>query len=75
MDAEKPPGCVSCGNSMTFAGRISLPPEIIYRCEPCRTEIWIGHHSPPTIRPTEQPQAQQQQQPRPTKTLQGEEPI
>jgi hypothetical protein len=47
-----------------ICGEDSLPPEIIYQCELCRTEIWIGNRLPPPGI-VEQPQAQQQQQPQP----------
>jgi len=76
MDIEiTPPRCVSCEKPMTFAGRISLPPEIIYRCELCRTEIWLGN-APRAMTPlvTERPQVQQQQQPQQLKNVEEGEP-
>jgi hypothetical protein len=42
---------------MTFATRISLPPQVVYRCEPCGAQAWILDSAP----------AQQQQQPQPKK--------
>jgi hypothetical protein len=64
MEAENPPRCVSCSESMVFSGRISLPPEIIYRCEQCASEIWVANR-PSASGHSQQPQAQQQQQPQP----------
>ena len=58
-----PPRCVTCTLPMSYAGRISLPPRIIYRCETCKTEIWVGN-APRTVTPvvSQRPQVQQQQQ-------------
>jgi DNA-directed RNA polymerase subunit RPC12/RpoP len=67
METEYAPRCVRCGKPMSFAGRISLPPQMIYRCEACRTEIWTGSQPAPAPLFTEQPSQQQQQQPQPKK--------
>jgi hypothetical protein len=34
------PLCGTCNKVMTYSGRISLPPHVIYRCEECRAETW-----------------------------------
>jgi hypothetical protein len=74
MDAENAPSCIGRGNPMTYARRTSLPPEIIYRCERCSTEIWIGN-SPQLPAVMGHRQTQQQRQPPLTKTSEREEPI
>jgi hypothetical protein len=33
--------CLNCGLAMTFTARISLPPQVVYRCEPCKEEMWV----------------------------------
>jgi len=59
--------CDKCGGTLNYSGRISLPPQTIYRCETCRDFKWIATAPPPYsprgVQPVEQPQAQQQQQP------------
>jgi hypothetical protein len=49
---------------MSFTVRITVPPQIVYRCETCKVEAWVPE--PKTIQSTPDPQpAQQQQQPQP----------
>jgi hypothetical protein len=63
-----PPLCERCAGPTTFAGRISLPAQTIYRCNTCAHEMWLtigptSYHRPPTYQPeAQQPQQQQQQQ-------------
>jgi hypothetical protein len=57
MGPNQAPACRHCGDAMTFATRISLPPQVVYRCESCKTQAWILDSAP----------AQQQQQPQPKK--------
>jgi hypothetical protein len=63
VEADNPPRCVTCNGLMTFHGRISLPSEIIYRCNLCSTETWVPNKAP--MPSTPDPRAQQQQQPQP----------
>ena len=63
------PICDRCAGAMVYSGRISLPPQIIYKCESCGNQQWTADTRPsyqarPTA-PADQPQAQQQQQPQP----------
>jgi tRNA(Ile2) C34 agmatinyltransferase TiaS len=57
MGPDQSPACRHCGKAMTFATRISLPRQVVYRCESCKTQAWILDPAP----------AQQQQQPQPKK--------
>jgi hypothetical protein len=41
MEESKPPSCVNCGKAMTFNTRIHLPPQVVWRCEPCKVEAWV----------------------------------
>jgi DNA-directed RNA polymerase subunit RPC12/RpoP len=70
--------CDRCAGAMIFDGRISLPPQTIYKCSNCGNQKWSAEAPPPyqsrPTKPVEQPQAQQQQQPQPTKDPEGEEP-
>jgi len=54
------PTCTRCAGPSRYKGRISLPPQMIYRCDFCGHEMWM--QSSPA---GDQPQAQQQQQPQP----------
>ena len=54
--SSEPPACRNCGAAMTFATRISMPRQVVYRCEPCKEQAWI--RDPPPAAPS-----QQQQQP------------
>jgi hypothetical protein len=38
---ESAPVCRNCGKPMAFATRISMPRQIVYRCEPCKEQSWI----------------------------------
>jgi hypothetical protein len=64
MTLTDPPLCERCAGVTSFAGRISLPPQMIYRCEACAHEMWLTNSPTP---PAQQPEAQQpqQQQPQP----------
>ena len=69
MALTDPPFCERCAGATSFVGRISLPPQMIYRCEACAHEMWLTNsptpqHRPPT-RQLEARQPQQQQQPQP----------
>jgi hypothetical protein len=67
--------CDRCAGAMVFDGRISLPPQTIYKCESCGNQKWEEEGAPPyqrrAIKP-DQPQAQQQQQPQPKSEAQHE---
>ncbi|MEA2982769.1 MAG: hypothetical protein QOF09_4592 [Alphaproteobacteria bacterium] len=54
MDESDTPPCDRCGTATTFAGRVSLPPHIIYDCKACGKTMWVKLEARPT---------QQQQQP------------
>ena len=38
---NKPARCFKCSEPMTFSTRIHLPPQIVWRCEPCKIEAWV----------------------------------
>lgn len=64
------PHCERCAGSTTFVGWISLPAQMIYRCDACAHEMWLisspaAHHQPPPHKPEAQQPQQQQQQPQP----------
>jgi hypothetical protein len=40
-DIQYAPRCFLCDERMSVQGRISLPPESIYRCIPCGVEVWV----------------------------------
>jgi hypothetical protein len=73
IEFEKPPTCYQCGGAMTFAARITLPPQSVYRCEACKFEIWLAQPKaegaivvPPVPEPSlHGSQIQQQPQPKP----------
>ena len=69
MSVPNPKICDRCSAVMTFEGRISLPPQTIYKCGACGNQTWEAEAPPPyqprATKPVEQPQAQQQQQPQP----------
>ena len=44
--SSEPPACRNCGAAMTFATRISMPRQVVYRCEPCKEQAWIVIHRP-----------------------------
>jgi hypothetical protein len=67
MDITDPPRCERCAGDTTYVGRISLPPQMIYRCDACGHETWLTNsptpfHRPPAHKPEAQPRQQQQQQ-------------
>lgn len=47
MDFADPPKCDRCAGATTFAGRISLPPKMIYRCGACDHEMWLSSSRAP----------------------------
>jgi len=53
--ADDPNVCPKCAGRSEFAGRVSLPPHVIYRCTTCGYENWVG------FRPDRTPPLQQQQ--------------
>ena len=67
-DTANAPPCLRCGGSMRYEGRVSLPPQIIYRCGSCGNDLWVPRNAPhvppprPATPPAEPPQVQQQQQ-------------
>ena len=65
MDTDDPPRCQRCAGATTYVGRISLPAQIIYRCEACGHEMWMQSNPLRLRHPVDPPQAQQQQQPQP----------
>ena len=69
--------CDRCSGAMTYSGRISMPPQTIYRCDSCGNQKWTAEVPRYLATPAaEQPQAQQQQQPQPgsEKKTPGPEP-
>ena len=78
------PHCERYAGSTTFVGWISLPAQMIYRCDACAHEMWLisspaAHHQPPPhVKPEAQQPPQQQQQPQPlttkTRTAQKQRP-
>jgi len=77
MAMTDPPRCERCAGGTTFVGRISLPAQMIYRCDTCAHEMWLAnsptpHHrssaqQPEAQQPQQQQQQQQTQQPQPDK--------
>jgi DNA-directed RNA polymerase subunit M/transcription elongation factor TFIIS len=60
--------CDRCGGALIFNGRISLPPQTIYKCASCGHQKWNVEDSPPyqaRAQTPDQPQVQQQQQQQP----------
>jgi predicted SprT family Zn-dependent metalloprotease len=41
MEPAKWPTCRSCGEPMTFATRVTMPRQSVYRCESCKEQAWI----------------------------------
>jgi hypothetical protein len=41
MNESDTPLCERCGTATTFAGRVSLPPHIIYGCQNCGKQMWV----------------------------------
>jgi hypothetical protein len=41
MEQVESPICRGCGKPMTFATRVTMPRQSVYRCEPCREQAWI----------------------------------
>jgi hypothetical protein len=66
MGPHKSPACRSCGKAMTFAIRISMPPQMVYRCEPCKAQAWIPEQKNEPQRGSVAVQQQQQPQNDPT---------
>jgi hypothetical protein len=66
IEFEKPPTCYHCGGAMTFAARISLPPQSVYRCAICKFEVWLAQPKAegaivvPTVAAPSSPVSQQQ---------------
>jgi hypothetical protein len=54
MDESDTPLCDRCGTATTFAGRVSLPPHIVYGCQNCGKQMLVQ---------VERRTGQQQQQP------------
>ena len=50
MSNDTPPVCARCGQAVQFAGRVGLPPMIIYRCNSCDLERWAADEHPDTAR-------------------------
>jgi len=75
MAITDPPRCERCAGGTTFVGRISLPAQMIYRCDTCAHEMWLANTPTPHHRPSGQPseaqQPQQQQQQQPDKKKEG----
>ena len=40
MEPDSSPAC-RCGKPMTFATKISMPRQIVYRCDRCKGQAWI----------------------------------
>lgn len=58
----EPQICERCPGTMSYAGRISLPPQKIYKCERCGHQKWMAEPSyQPQVTPVEPPHVQQQQ--------------
>jgi hypothetical protein len=72
MALTDPPLCERCSGATSFVGRISLPPQMIYRCEACGHAMWLTNGPTPYQQPSvhqpeaqQPPQQQQQEQPQP----------
>jgi hypothetical protein len=62
MAITDPPRCERCAGGTTFVGRISLPAQMIYRCDNCAHEMWLTSSPTPHHRLLgQQPEAQQPQ--------------
>jgi hypothetical protein len=59
MGLDKLPACRSCGKAMTFATRISMSRQMVYRCESCKVQAWIPERK---VEPQKGAVAVQQQQ-------------
>jgi len=57
------PSCQHCAGASEYVGRISMPPQMIYRCKSCGHQIWMQNNFAIRAPQADQPQAQQQQQP------------
>jgi hypothetical protein len=56
MEPDHSPACRKCGKAMIFTTRISMPRQIVWRCDPCKSQEWILERGRAS-------EAQQQQQP------------
>jgi hypothetical protein len=61
MEVSEHPQCQRCGSDTEYGGRISLPPQMIYRCNARGHQMWV-QSNPPQVQPADQAQTQQQQQ-------------
>jgi len=61
--SSQSPSCQRCAGASEYVGRISMPPQMIYRCDSCGHEMWMQNN--PALAQPDQPQAQQQQQTQP----------
>ena len=68
--------CDRCAGTMVYEGRISLPPQTIYRCGACGRDRWVAEAAPPyqprMNKAVDQLPAQQQQQPQPKSESQSD---
>ena len=48
------PRCLQCSQPMTFSTRIHLPPQIVWRCEPCKVEAWVPGQTYDPLNPGKQ---------------------
>jgi ribosomal protein L37AE/L43A len=63
LSSSEPPSCQRCAGESEYVGRISMPPQMIYRCKSCGHQMWMQTYAPLRAPRADQPHAQQQQQP------------
>jgi rubredoxin len=61
MPLNDPFVCPKCTGRSEYAGRVSMPSQVNYRCTSCGHENWVAY------RPDATPPMMQQQQPQPKK--------
>jgi DNA-directed RNA polymerase subunit RPC12/RpoP len=63
--SSQSPACQRCAGASEYVGRISMPPQMIYRCKSCGHQMWVQNNFSIRAPQAHQPQAQQQQQQQP----------
>jgi DNA-directed RNA polymerase subunit RPC12/RpoP len=64
-ESSQSPSCQRCAGASEYVGRISMPPQMIYRCTSCGHQMWMQNNFSILAPQADQPQAQQQQQAQP----------